>query len=114
MEPIFQNAMKAFADHPLVGNVRGVGLCGAIELVADKATKRGFAPQLKVKDFTRRACQSRGLIIRMAASGDSLAFSPPLIINEIQISEMFKRFKAAMDETLSWVESNNLRAVKAA
>ena len=114
MEPIFQNAMMAFADHPLVGHVRGVGLCGAIELVADKANKRGFAPQLKVKDFTRRACQARGLIIRMAASGDSLAFSPPLIINEIQISEMFKRFKSALDETLAWVESNNLRAVKAA
>lgn len=114
MTPIFQGAMQAFADHPLVGNVRGVGLCGAIELVADKASKRGFAPQLKVKDYARRACQSRGLIIRMAASGDSLAFSPPLIINEIQITEMFKRFKAALDETLSWVESNNLRVVKAA
>jgi 4-aminobutyrate--pyruvate transaminase len=114
MAPLFQAGLKAFADHPLVGNVRGVGLCGAVELVADKATKRSFAGPLKVKDHVRRGAQARGLIVRMAASGDSLAFSPPLIITEPQIGEMFRRFRAALDETASWIDSNNLRAVKAA
>ncbi len=114
LTPILQNGLRSFADHPLVGQVRGVGLCGAIELVADKASKRSFAPQLRVKEFVRRAAQARGLILRATASGDSIAFSPPLIINEAQLAEIMRRFRATLDETQAWVESNNLRAVKAA
>ncbi|MSO69050.1 MAG: aminotransferase class III-fold pyridoxal phosphate-dependent enzyme [Alphaproteobacteria bacterium] len=113
LTPILQNGLRAFADHPLVGQVRGVGLCGAVELVADKASKRSFAPQLRVKEFVRRAAQARGLILRATASGDSIAFSPPLIINEAQLAEIMRRFRATLDETHAWVESNNLRAVKA-
>ena len=114
ISPIFQAGLNSCADHPLVGHVRGVGLCGAIELVADKASKRSFAPQFRVKEFVRRAAQARGLILRAAASGDSIAFSPPLIINEAQWAEVIRRFRATLDETQAWVDSNNLRAVKAA
>jgi 4-aminobutyrate--pyruvate transaminase len=114
MSPIFQEGLKSFAGHPLVGDVRGVGLCGAVELVADKETRRSFAPKLRVKEFVRRAAQARGLILRATASGDTMAFSPPLIINEAQIAEVMRRFRATLDEAQAWVESNDLRAVKAA
>ena len=91
------------------GNVRGVGLMVALELVADKATKRSFDPAAKVKDFLRQRAQEHGLIIRSALSGDSVAFSPPLIITEEEIGEMMTRFSRALDDTANWIKENNLR-----
>lgn len=96
--PAFEAALRRFLDHPLVGEVRGIGLMGAVELVADKATKALFSPALKVKERVRLACQSRGLIVRAATGGDAIAFAPPLIITEAEIAEMFRRFGAALDE----------------
>ncbi len=112
VSPAFQNGLRAFADHPLVGNVRGVGLMGAVELVADKASKRSFDPSFKVKDFLRHRAQEHGLIVRAVLQGDTLAFSPPLIITEAEIGEMMKRFGQALDETTQWVEENGLRDKK--
>ena len=48
VEPRFQARLRGFADHPLVGETRGVGLIGAVELVQDKAARRNFDPALKV------------------------------------------------------------------
>ena len=79
--------------HPLIGNVRGVGLMAAIELVADKPSKRSFDPTFKVKDFLRMRAQEHGLIIRSALSGDSVAFSPPLIITEAQVEELIDELR---------------------
>ncbi len=112
VSPAFQNGLRAFADHRLVGNVRGVGLMGAVELVADKATKRSFDLALKVKDFVRYRAQEHGLVVRSVMQGDTLAFSPPLIITEEEIGEMMKRFGQALDETAQWVEDNRLRDKK--
>ena len=106
---LFQNSLKSFSDHPLVGDVRGVGLMAALELVADKKTKRSFDPNHKVKDFVRKQAQKHGLIIRSALSGDSIAFSPPLIITEAEIAEIIKRFTLALQDTQTWIEQNNLR-----
>ena len=50
--------LKKLADHPLVGEARGVGLIGAVELVADKATKRPFDPKKMVGATTVNACRS--------------------------------------------------------
>ncbi|MDR6951300.1 4-aminobutyrate--pyruvate transaminase [Ancylobacter sp. 3268] len=92
-----------FADHPLVGEVRGMGLIAAVELVADKATKARFDPVGKVglKLFDR--AHDHGLIIR--AIGDSIAFCPPMIITEEQIDEMLRRFKVTLDEVADWVKA---------
>ena len=84
----------------------------AIELVADKPSKRSFAPTFKVKDFLRMRAQEHGLIIRSALSGDSVAFSPPLIISEDEIGEMMQRFRIALDDTARWIEENALRDKK--
>jgi 4-aminobutyrate--pyruvate transaminase len=105
--PRFQERLKAFNDHPLVGESRGVGLIGALELVADKAAKRPFDPSQGIGPYCLSRAESHGLIVR--ALGDTLAFCPPLIITESQLDEMFDRFAKALEETETWVKKNNLR-----
>ncbi len=99
--PHFQQQIRRFADHPLVGDVRGVGLLGGLELVADKPSKRAFEPSLGVGAWCAEACIRHGLISR--ANGDILTFSPPQIITEAEIDEMFDRFGRALDETARWL-----------
>jgi len=107
--PRFHERLKAFADHPLVGEVRSVGLIGAAELVADKAAKRPFHPTQAVGAYCSGRAEVHGLIVR--AMVDSVAFCPPLIITESEIAEMFKRFAKALDETEMWVTKNGLRNI---
>ena len=76
--PHLQASLRRFADHPLVGEVRGVGLIAAVELVADKASKAKFDPPGKVGLYLFERAHEHGLIIR--AMQDSIAFCPPLII----------------------------------
>jgi 4-aminobutyrate---pyruvate transaminase len=97
----FQQVLRGFAKHPLVGNVRGIGLMGAVELVADKATKRGFEPPGRAGQHLVERCEEHGLIVR--AIGDAAAFSPPLIIEPNEITTMFGRFERALDETEVWL-----------
>ncbi|MDE2517183.1 MAG: aspartate aminotransferase family protein [Rhodospirillales bacterium] len=92
----FQKSLRArFADHPLVGEVRGMGLIAAMELVADKATHRNFDPAAKVGPRLLKAMEEAGVIGR-AVANDSLCFSPPLIITEAEIDEMLDRVGVAM------------------
>jgi 4-aminobutyrate--pyruvate transaminase len=87
MAPVFEKRVAQFADHPLVGETRAKGLIGAIELVADKKTKRAFDPRKGVGALATEIMQENGLIVR--SMGDSIAFCPPLIIREDEINEMF-------------------------
>ncbi|GAN76545.1 aspartate aminotransferase family protein [Acidisphaera rubrifaciens] len=96
--PTMQAGLRSrFADHPLVGEVRGIGLIGAVELVADKETRANFDPSRKIAARAAKLCEQHGVISR-ALPGDSLGFSPPLIINEAEIDEMLDRVRAALDE----------------
>lgn len=99
----FQEKLRSFADHPLVGEVRGVGLIGAIEIVADKATRAKFDPPGKVGPYLVERAQAHGLILR--AVQDSVAFCPPMIITEAQISDLFARFSAALADAKAWVDA---------
>jgi len=101
--PVLQTALQELADHPLVGEVRGLGLIGAVELVQDKAGKTPFDPPGKVGAYCIKRCQEHGLITRNLM--DSIAFSPPLVIAESEVREMVKRFVRALDETAAWLES---------
>ncbi len=98
-----QDKLQSFADHPLVGEVRGVGLIGAIEIVADKATRAKFDPPGKVGPYLVERAQAHGLILR--AVQDSIAFCPPMIITAPQIDELFARFSAALADTKAWVDA---------
>ena len=103
-----QDGLRKFADHPMVGEVRGVGLIGAIELVADKKTKKPFDPKLGVGPYCAKRAQEHGVILR--ALVDSIGFCPPLIISEQEIDMMLTRFGRALDETQAWLRERGLAA----
>ena len=98
--PHMQNVLRQFADHPLVGEVRGVGLLTGIEMVADKSTRALFDPARKVGATVDRHARAHGLITRFI--GDRIAFSPPLIITEAEIDDVAARLGRALDD--AWVE----------
>lgn len=104
LAPVLQDGLRALSDHPLVGNVRGVGLIAAVELVADKMTKAPFRPEGKLGLHVYEQCQKQGLVVR--AIGDSIAFCPPLIIDEVQIREIIARFTRALDGAEDWARAN--------
>jgi 4-aminobutyrate---pyruvate transaminase len=106
MAPRMQAGLRRFADHALVGEVRGIGLIGAIELVRDKATKAPFDPADAVGPFLMKRAHQHGVILR--ALGDSIAFCPPLIINEAEIDLMLGRFALALDDTFAMVRERGL------
>jgi 4-aminobutyrate--pyruvate transaminase len=94
LAPQFQARLREFAGHPFVGEARGIGLIGALELVADKASKAAFEKPGAVGARLAELCQEEGLIIR--AIGDIIAFCPPLVINSAEVDEMFERFARAL------------------
>ena len=94
LAPQFQERLRSFASHPLVGEARGVGLVGALEFVADKASKAPFDPPGSCGAKIAELCHEEGLVIR--AIGDVIAFCPPLVISSADIDEMFNRFGRAL------------------
>ena len=101
-----QSRLQEFAGHELVGEVRGKGLIGAIELVANKETGQAFTDG-RVGAFAQRACQDEGLLLR-AVAGNSVAFCPPLIIEEAQIDEMIEKFASALDASYEFAKKEKL------
>ena len=97
MAPHFQARVAKLNEHALVGQARGVGLIGSVEIVADKETKRSYDAAAKVGALIQNAAQEHGLITR-AMPGDILGFCPPLVISSEEIDELFDRFTRAIDE----------------
>ncbi len=97
----FQKRLKALGQHPLIGEARGVGMIGAVEVVADKMTKAHFDAKRGVAAHCAARCEEHGLIVR--AIGENIAFCPPLVITENQVHEMFDKFERSLAETLEWV-----------
>lgn len=101
MSPIFQKELLALSDHPLAGEVSGIGLLGVVELIADKETRKGFDPSKLVGVACADACAKAGLIVRFV--GDRMTLCPPMIINEEEIKELFACFRKGLDLTLKAV-----------
>lgn len=101
---------RRFAEHPLVGEVRGVGMVGAIELVEDKATHRNFDPAKKVGPRLTKHGEKHGVILR-AMVNDSIGFSPPLIITSAEIDEMLDRVERALADLTVELRRESLAAV---
>ncbi|HLI21759.1 MAG TPA: aspartate aminotransferase family protein [Stellaceae bacterium] len=95
--PRFQAGLQRFAAHRFVGEARGVGLIGALEIVRDKATKASFDAQGGAAALIAAAAQERGLIVR-PLTGDIVALCPPLIVTEADIDEIWSRFGDALED----------------
>ena len=83
----FQKKLAALAASPLVGETRGVGLLGAIELVKDKKTRQKFDGETDAGTLCRNHCFANGLVMR--AIGDTMVLSPPLTITQAEMDELF-------------------------
>ncbi len=97
--PRFQEKLRSFASHPMVGEVRGVGLIGGIELVSDKATKVPFPASSGIGMKLSEHALKHGLIVRPLA--DTIGLCPPLIITEAEIDEMFARLSRSLEDTVA-------------
>jgi 4-aminobutyrate--pyruvate transaminase len=105
--PQFQARLAALGAHPLVGEARGLGLIGGVELVADKTTKRSFAAEHAVGARAVAFAEAEGLIVR-SVIGDVITLCPPLIISAAEIDALFDRLARALDRTLDWVTRERL------
>ncbi|OEO23513.1 aminotransferase [Pseudomonas sp. J237] len=97
--PYLQKRLRELADHPLVGEVRGVGMLGAIELVKNKATRERYSSDKGVGMICRTHCFANGLIMR--AVGDTMIISPPLVISNAEIDELVSKARQCLDLTLA-------------
>ncbi|MEQ8262120.1 aminotransferase [Pseudohaliea sp.] len=95
----FQRRLGRLSDHPLVGDVRGVGLLGALELMEDPARKKPFADNT-VSQFMQQSAMRHGVIVR--SLGPTIALCPPLIITEAQVDELVVALEAALDDSLEF------------
>ncbi|TCQ05997.1 4-aminobutyrate--pyruvate transaminase [Rhizobium sp. PP-F2F-G36] len=106
LEAQFQAGLQAFADHPLVGEARGAGLIGAVELVADKATRKPFDKLGRAGALASTIGHEEGLIFR--AIGDQLALCPPLIVTPEDITEIMTRMGRTLDRLKGVVAAEGL------
>jgi putrescine aminotransferase len=95
--PYLQKRLRELADHPLVGEVRGVGMLGAIELAKNKQTRERFPSELGVGMICRGHCFANGLIMR--AVGDTMIIAPPLVISKTEIDELVEKARKCLDLT---------------
>jgi putrescine aminotransferase len=100
--PALAKLLARFKDHPLVGEVRSVGMLGAIELVADKKTRRRFDNPGRVGLICRDHFFREGFIMR--AVWDTMVCAPPLIWMEEHFEEAGKVIQKALDQTLQAVQ----------
>jgi 4-aminobutyrate--pyruvate transaminase len=104
VSPRLQQGLRKFATHPIVGEVRGLGLIAAIELAEDPAQRLPFDPKRGVGAYFVNRAQAHGLIVRVLG-GDVIAFSPPLIISEAEIDALLARTELALHDTFAWVKT---------
>lgn len=98
LAPILQDGLRAFSDHPLVGEVRGKGLIAAVQLMQDKETRKPFDPSMKAAQYLFERAQDHGVILR-PLPGDSVAFCPPYIISPDELRQVVDVFGKALAET---------------
>lgn len=95
--PFQAELRRRYADHPLVGEVRGAGLIAGLEVVKNKATKQPFDKIGQVGGMAFAIGHEEGMIIRNV--GDTLALCPPLIVTEDQAMEIVRRMGVILDRT---------------
>lgn len=105
--PRFAQGLRQLLEHPLVGDARQRGLLGALELVADKKSKRRFDPELHLSERILATAYRHGLIFR-AFDDNILGFAPALCYGRQDFELLFERLRKILDEML---EQPDVRAV---
>jgi L-2,4-diaminobutyrate transaminase len=93
-----QRMQATFADHPLVGETRGIGLLAALEFSSDRSKRQHFDPNLKVGPQISAACLEEGLIARAMPHGDILGFAPPLVVTRDEVDDIVARAERAVNK----------------
>jgi putrescine aminotransferase len=95
--PYFQAKIRELQSHPLVGEVRGKGLLGAIELVKDKTKRTFFDRDIDVGTQCRNHCFANGLVMR--AIRDTMVLAPPMIVKREEVDEIVRIARRCFDLT---------------
>jgi adenosylmethionine-8-amino-7-oxononanoate aminotransferase len=106
--PHFQARLHRLASHPIVGDVRGLGLVGCIDCRLAKDDTDPWNPRHEIGARLDRHCQRLGLILRPILN--MCVFSPPLIITDAEIDTMFDIMEKGLDATLDEMTREGLRA----
>jgi 4-aminobutyrate--pyruvate transaminase len=94
----FGHRLAEMGSSPLVGESRGVGLIGGLELVADRRSRKPYPPEVGAATIVAAQALANGLIVR-SLPGDVIGICPPLIIEEAEIDELFDRLALALATT---------------
>jgi putrescine aminotransferase len=97
LAPYFQERLQTLRDHRIVGEVRGVGMLGAVELVRDKQSRERLAPDSAAAVYCRNQAIATGLMVRQ--TGDAMIIAPPLICNRKEIDTLVNMLATALDLT---------------
>ena len=100
--PYFQQKLWAFAGHPAVGEVRGLGLIGALDLVP-RGGKAALNPTTPLGAQAARVAREEGVIVR--GIRDLIALSPPLTITHEEIDHLFTAVHRTLDRLREQEES---------
>jgi 4-aminobutyrate--pyruvate transaminase len=106
ISPHFLQRLHALRAHPLVGETRGVGLIGAVEVVRNKETREAFPATDNIALLASQNAHRLGLISR--AVNNALCLCPPLIIAPGEVDEMFDIMLKALDEALATARERGL------
>jgi adenosylmethionine-8-amino-7-oxononanoate aminotransferase len=95
----FEAGLQKLHGHPLVGDARQRGMLGALELVADKASKRRFDPALRLSERISQIAYANGIVFR-AFNDNILGFAPALCYSEDEMNTLFERLGRTLDMVL--------------
>ncbi len=93
--PYLQAEWSKLGDHPLVGEARGAGMLGALELVASKDPVRLFDDTDAIGRLTRDLAIENGIVMRSV--GSKMIISPPLVIRQSEVDELIRKAGATLD-----------------
>lgn len=99
LAPRFMAGLQDLAQHKYAGEARGVGFMGAVELVADKATKAPLDGRLQISERIANKALEKGLICRPL--GQAIVLGPPFIMTEAEMDRMFAILKQTMTEVFA-------------
>jgi putrescine---pyruvate transaminase len=97
LAPYFRERLQSLREHRIVGEVRTLGMLGAVELVRDKSSRQRLAPEAAGAVYCRNQAITAGLMVRQ--TGDSMIIAPPLICNHREIDNLVSMLAQALDET---------------